>query len=805
MGLPGGLSDDPVAIVGMSCRLPDADGLDEYWDLISNARCGLRTLPESRFNRELYFDPREGVPGKSYVDIGGVAADRPFLNEGLLLPETVAAEADPAHLTMLDVVREAIVDAAIPFDSLRRSRTGTYVGHARGTLRSAEIAYAHHAPELTDDLSRSAAFAALPAEIQSQVMANVEQSIRDRFLHRVSPDVSLHSSQAAALVARAFDLNGPTAAIDAACASSMAALHAATHALLHDRIDMAIVGGASYSNWTSLVVFSSARAVSRTGSFPFDARADGFVSSDGFAAVVIKRLSRAMQDGDRVLGVIRGIGLSTDGRGKSLWAPRKQGQILAIQRSWADGVDPSQIQFIEAHGTSTQLGDATELDALATALSDRLGSRRIPISSVKANIGHTRETAGLAGVIKTLLAMKHQQIPPAAGFETPNPEIPWRELPFYVPTSPVAWPVTDDGTPRRAAVDAFGIGGLNGHVVIDDGHSAVAAASRAVSVPVPNVITPRDESPQADEKTERDPIAVIGMGAILPGARTIEAVTDLFVSGRDPRSRVPNDRWSTELLWSGEQNECVDAAALRGGFITDFEYDWRRNRIPPKQVQNADPIQFMVLDAAEQALESAGWRDRPFDSERCAVVVGTEFNSDFGVNLTMGMRTPEFVALLTSSLKSAGIPDAEARTISETFGNEYVANSNALHDETASYTSSTLASRITKTFDLMGGAYSVDAGGCSSFAAIAAGLDQLRSHCCDTVLCAGAQRSMDIAGYSTLAGKRLLATTSRPGFDSNADGFVPGECTVVLLLKRLADAARWRHDTRRPARRRPCQ
>jgi len=203
-------------------------------------------------------------------------------------------------------------------------------------------------------------------------------------------------------------------------------------------------------------MFSHAQALSANGSYPFDERADGFVSSDGYAAILLKTLPKALADGDRILGVIRGIGTSTDGRGKSLWAPRKEGQIEAIQRAYAGGLDIGPLGYVEAHGTSTRVGDATELEALSEELGRRLPAGcRIPVSSVKANIGHTRETAGLAGLLKTLMILKHGIVPAATGFENPNPDIPWDRIPFFVPREEIVWP--EEGRVRRAAIDAFGI------------------------------------------------------------------------------------------------------------------------------------------------------------------------------------------------------------------------------------------------------------------------------------------------------------------------------------------------------------
>jgi acyl transferase domain-containing protein len=196
--------------------------------------------------------------------------------------------------------------------------------------------------------------------------------------------------------------------VDAACASSFAALDVAARALRQRRADLALAGGVSFSQQPSVILFAQSRALSADGSFPFDARANGFVSSDGVGMVLLERLEDARARGRRIHGVLRGIGGSCDGRGKGLWAPRKEGQVRAMERALArSGIDPNAIGLVEAHGTSTALGDATEVAAIAEVLGPRLrAGHTIPIGSVKGNIGHCREAAGIAGLIKALLALE---------------------------------------------------------------------------------------------------------------------------------------------------------------------------------------------------------------------------------------------------------------------------------------------------------------------------------------------------------------------------------------------------------------
>ncbi|MFO1093170.1 MAG: beta-ketoacyl synthase N-terminal-like domain-containing protein [Planctomycetaceae bacterium] len=726
-----GWADVPLAVIGMSCRLPGADDLEGYWELIQRRGCALGPLPASRFDDTLYFDSRKGTPGKSYTRLGGIVAERPFNRVAYPLSDEQISGSDPVHLAFLEVAGEALRHAGIePFEIPLRN-TGVYIGNARGSLRSANLACAMHAQPVAAKLMESDAFRQLDPQLQAEIVQATAERICAANREDGGGRTNLESNRVAGLVSEAFGLSGPATAVDAACASSLVALAQAARALQHGAIDMAIVGSASYSAWTSLVIFSQAQALSSVGSFPFDARADGFVSSDGYAAVIVKTLTRALADGDRVWGVVRGIGLSSDGRGKSLWAPRREGQVLAIRRALAGGIDVSSLGYVEAHGTSTQVGDATEIAALNDGLGPLLTKAKpVPLASVKGNIGHTRETAGLAGLIKTLLAMHHGRIPPAAGFEQPNPEIPWDALPFYVPTSAQAWDRPKAGSPRRAAVDAFGIGGLNVHVLVDDEpeHGSGRAQMR-----VPCDV---ERTPAASRRGDTGcAIAIVGRGAIFPGARNYAEFQDLVSSGRDARMPVPSARWNLDQFPQLAASGSDGSARLWGGFVTGFEYDWRKRRIAPKQIAHGDPLQFMVLDAAEQAMQDAGCPEERLKRSTTAVVIGTGFGGDFSIELGLALRLPDFQRLLGEELTLHGIATPQAAEIGAEFAAAFLRRYVALADETGSYSSSTLASRVAKALDLQGGAFAVDAGGGSSSVALAAAMDMLQSHACDAVLC----------------------------------------------------------------------
>jgi len=752
----------PLAILGMACRVPGADNIEQFWQLLVEGRCAIVDVPPERLDRELYYDPRRGQRCKTYTSLGGIIEYRPFDASTCPVPARAMPSAEPGHLEICQVAAEACRHGGMdPFDLPLRN-VGVYVGHNLGGPVTAGIVYSTLVRQTAQYLRQIEAFRQVVGGEEDAVIDELIRLIRSRLPRRGPggvPDGSLHL--AAAIISEAFGLTGPSMILDAACSSALQGLAMASRALRLGRIDMAIVGGASYYHVDSQLVFSQAQSCSAAGSRPFDERADGLVSGEGYVAVGVKRLDRAVADGDPIRAVVRGIGVSSDGRGKSLWAPRTEGQVLAIRRAYQGGLDLGRLQYIEAHATSTRLGDLTELKALSEVLSGRdRALPKIPIGGVKANIGHTLEAAGMVGLVKTVLAMQHGTIPQQIHVEQLNSGIDWQEAPFYVPTANVAWPEPTDGQPRRGAVNSFGIGGLNVHVVLDEYRPGVSG------IPVVR----HGQDARGTQETRQEPIAVVGAGCVFPGARTLAAFWDLIATGRDARSDGPSGR---------------------GGFVTDFEFDWRRHKLPPKQIAQADPLQLMILDATDAALADAGYDRRPYDKTRTGVVVGTVFGGDFSEQLEMGFTLPDFCARLSEVLRRRGVAEEEIASISQAYCDVLLAHMPAVLDETGGFTPSTLASRLTKVYDLMGGAATVDCGAASAAAAIGSAVDMLADGSCDMVICAAGHRAMSLTAFEAMALRGELAGDDAKGpLDAGASGHLPGEGAGVLVLRRLGDARR---------------
>ncbi len=717
----------PLAIIGMACRLPGADNIEQFWDLLRRGGSGIGEIPADRLDRELHYHPQKGRLNKTYSRLGGIVSGRPFDRAICPLTDPQIASADVAHLTLCEVAAAACRQAGLdPFDLPLRN-TGVFVGHTAASPLAAQVAYRSSVGEMTHLLEQIDPIRSLPAAERDELIRELIAAVRSGSpAAGASGKLELSSLAAAKLISRGFGLTGPFLVVDSACASSLQALAIAAANLQQGRIDMAIVGGAIVLQVGHAGPVFACPVAQRARFAPFDAAADGLILAEGYVAVVVKTVARALADGDEIQAVIRGIGMSTDGHGKSLWAPRKAGQVLAIQRAYGHDLDMRRLQYVEAHATSTQIGDATELQALAEVLAPAFPpGHKIPLGSVKANVGHTLEAAGLTGLLKTVLAMRHQIVPPAINCERLNPEIDWNRAPFFVPTREFPWPAPAEGAARRAAVNSFGIGGLNVHVVLDEFADAASAHPRSAST--------GGQKP-GGEPSQTEAVAIVGVGCLLPGAHTVQAFWDLLSSGRDAESPLPAGRWNPAAAIDHRTGKSFADNPPVGGFISDYAYDWRRHVVPPKQVEQANPLQFMLLDATEQALADAGYDRKPLDRSRVAVVVGTMFGDEFSQQLNMALRLPEFQRTLRAVLGERGYPAGEIDELARRFEKLLIQRMPALVDETGSFTSSTLASRITKSFDFFGGALALDAGEAAGLAALATAADFLLNGSCDVAV-----------------------------------------------------------------------
>jgi myxalamid-type polyketide synthase MxaE and MxaD len=441
---------EPIAIVGMACRYPGCADLASFWRLLVEGRDAVTEVPADRWSLDALYDPDPSRPGKMTSRWAGVIDRLDEFDAAFFgISPREAPHVDPRQRLALELMWESLEHAGIPADSLAGTLTGVFMA----TLTND---YDHL---LFDDLRRAEAYSG--AGTANSIVAN-----------RLS---------------YFLDVRGPSLALDTACSGSLVAVHLACESLRRGESTLALAGGVNVNLMPkSNVFFSKAGALSPSGRCKtFDGRADGMVRSDGAGVIVLKRLSDARRDGDRVIAVIKGSAVNHDGRSNGLMAPNGDAQKAVLTEAYRRaGIAPSAVQYIEAHGTGTKLGDPIEVQALGDVLTqDRPVDRKCLLGSLKTNVGHTEAAAGIGGLIKTALALGHRVIPPAVHFTEPNPLIPFDRLPFEVPREATAWPSPD--APLIAGVSGFGFGGTNAHVVLQDAASAVDTLTEEAAVDAP--------------------------------------------------------------------------------------------------------------------------------------------------------------------------------------------------------------------------------------------------------------------------------------------------------------------------------
>ncbi|MGK2853401.1 MAG: type I polyketide synthase, partial [Microbacteriaceae bacterium] len=442
----GGRSTEPsrFAIIGYAARLPGAADADGYWDVLHDGRDAVTEVPEDRWDVEEFFNKDPSAAGKVVTRRAGFVEDAtgfdaPFF--GVSARE--ARLMDPQHRLLLETSWRAVEHSGTAPTALANTRTGVFVGlstHDYLAMASSELTY----PEIEAYLA-----------------------------------IGTSGAAGAGRISYRLGLHGPAVTVDTACSSSLVAIHQACQALELDECDMALAGGANVLlSPATMITFSQSRMLAPDGRCKtFDAAADGYVRGEGCGVIVIKRLEDAVRDGDRIRAVIRGSAVNQDGASGGLTVPNGVAQQRVIAEALhRAGVTPGDVDYLEAHGTGTSLGDPIEVQAAAAALGKgRDAGRPLLIGSAKTNIGHLEAAAGVAGVLKVVLALEHQELPKHLNFRNPSPHIPWDRIPVRVVSETTPWPPSD--RPRVAGVSSFGFSGTNAHVILEE----APATSHAVA------------------------------------------------------------------------------------------------------------------------------------------------------------------------------------------------------------------------------------------------------------------------------------------------------------------------------------
>ncbi|MBL9037751.1 MAG: acyltransferase domain-containing protein, partial [Archangium sp.] len=758
----------PIAVVGLGCVLPDAFSPSDFWRNLLANRVSLRDVPANRWTHTLYHSDDRHAPDTTYVRRGGFVEGFRVDWRKFKIPPADADAVNPLQWMVLEAGSQALSQVnAIPTETTAVIIGSTGLGWQRDSGLRIRL------DDMVDAVRQTEAFQALSGSQRDAALELAQRTLAAR-LKDVSEDnvVGASASVAAGRLNMHFDLKGPHAAVDAGFASSLAAIDLAVRGLRDGEYDLAVTGGVSeLLSPLELIAFSKLGALATGDVKPFDAEADGTLLGEGAVLFALRRLDDALAAKDTIHAVLRGIGGSSDGRGKSLLAPKAEGQALAMRRALEDsaGVAPESVGYVECHATGTTVGDASEVRALAQVYGQaERGS--VSLGSVKANIGHLRSGAGAAGVLKAVLSLQHRIIPPMPSFTQASPKLELETTPFTIATTQRRYA---DGRLPRAAVSAFSFGGNNFHAVLEAFEPT----------------TPRARS--ARHALTAEPLAIIGLGGIFPGASDVPQFWDRLLEGYDRTQSVPSNRYAIERYYdpSGERRD--KSYTTLGCFIDELPMPSPEMKIPPAAWDSLDPSHTLCLMSAAMALRDAKYQPGTWNADRVAISLaflpyqGKKFLADSRVQWN------EFREELRDALAAQGVAGAKREVVLAEAEARYKRGLPRITEDTLTGSLGSLnAGRIAWTYDFHGPHFVVDAACASAHAAIHAAWKLLSHRQADVVLSGGVWCDMRPEFFIAACRFNALSSHGSFPFEAKADGFIPGEGAGVLVLKRLADAER---------------
>jgi len=768
-------TNNKLAVVGLGCILPDANSPSEFWANTLRGHSALRRLRPKYYDWTPYQRESESARELFKEPLGAQLDDHAFDWRKFKISPIDAQGINPMHLHVLEAGAQAIEDLRY----LPHASTGVFIG-GTGLGWRRDIGLRIRLGDFTEAAERALADSALPPRVQQAVLARVRESL-DAKLGPVSDDAVVNSlaSIAAGRLALRLDLRGPHAGIDAGFASGLAAITVASRLLIDGTLDLAIAGAASECiSPLELLAFRGLSVLSPGQVRPFDVAANGTQLGEGVVLFAIKRLADALDHGERVYAVLCGTGAASDGRTGSLLAPSVEGESLSMRRAYADAqIDPGTIGYVECHATGTPIGDATEVRALGQVFGSVAPG--VAIGSAKPFVGHLRGASGAVGFLRAVLALHHRTIPAQIGFERAHPELDLDSSPFFVPTRQHELLARDGASNARAAVNSFGLGGNDYHVVLESFDPTGVHRRPSVT-----------RSGLAGE-SRNGPVAIIGLGAVLPNAQDVPTFWRLLLDGVDTTREIPDSRFEVGRYFDSDQKRLEASYTRIGCFVEPLPEADQEFRVPPSARPQMDPGQVIAFRAAQQAVADASLETSNWDRDRTAVIFG--FIPCQGRRLLAEARLNfrEFEHELEQCLRSQGIPSEDTARILEDTEQFGLAGLPPITEDTLpGYLGSINAARIAKHYDLRGPHFAVESACASSLAALHAGARLLRQGVVDTVLVGGVWADGQPEFFVGNCRFGALSASAITPFDERASGFIPGEGAAVLVLRRLCDAER---------------
>ena len=739
---------EKIAIVGLSCLFPDAQNPEEFWQnlIAQKDSTSSATSAEMGVDPTIFYNPVKGTLDKTYSLQGGYVRNFQFDPSEYNLPTELVASLDNTFKWSLYAAKQAILQSGYWGNHSVLSKCGVILGNLSFPTKLSN--------QLFSPIYQQTITPALRELLQYEDfdLAALSSPAKTSLYN------AMISGLPAAVIAQAFSLSQIHLCLDAACSSSFYAIKLASHYLWSGKADVMLAGAISCADSLFVrMLFSGVQGYPENGvSRPLDKSSRGLTPADGIGMVMLKRYSDAVRDGDKILATICGNGLSNDGKGKHLLSPNSKGQVLAFERAYAEAqISPKTIDYLECHATGTLLGDTTEFSSVDTFFGQHHATPQL--GSVKANVGHLLTAAGMVGLTKAILSMSHGVIPPSINIAEPLTSENGVISAESIVRKATAWP--NNNTPiKRAAVSAFGFGGTNSHLIIEQGTTAQPAEPTA---PIPPA-----------------KIAIVGMDAFFGECNGLDAFERSIYDGKQHFISLPPQRWhgieeQESLL---KEYGLPDGKAPDGAYITDFEIDTLAYKIPPNEVEKLNPQQLLLLKVCDRALKDAKIQE----GSNVAVIIAAE--SEFSVHqLQQRWNLPWQIK---DGLNAAEIALPEEKLAQlETIVQDSIHNPVEL-GEYLSYIANIMASRISAMWNFTGPAFTMTASENSALKALEVAQMLLSTGEVDAVVVG----AVDLAGGVENVLLRNQTAKINTGvntlsYDQQANGWMVGEGAGAVVLK----------------------
>lgn len=751
----------PVAIIGYGCIFPpDGTNTERFWENVLSGANGITDVSKSYWKESLYYNNDKHAEDKTYCKKGGIMNNYDFplqIAKSFGLDEKEVSECNKTQKMTLDTILQAMVKAGLAVKDLVKA--DFFIGNMLGDSDVPNQMLVSRVNEIEAYIESSEEFRTLDKEQQKTIRASVEDEMKKKF-EQLKNDNLIPSSLLFNLK-KILGVTGHGCIVDGACSGSGLVIDEAVKSIQYGKNDMCITS-AVLGNMvvTGNIGFAKIGGLSETSSFPLDEKAAGLIPGEGAGTIILKDLKKAIEDNNHVYGVIRGTGVASDGKGQSIYAPSSKGQLKAMNKSIdISGLTVDDVDYIETHATGTKVGDKVEVDTIKAFFErGKLKDRKIPIGSLKSQIGHAFSAAGMANMMKILEAMNHEVLPPTHNFGRVPDKVDMGNL--YVNTSKQNWQRRDEHTPRRAMLNAFGFGGINANVLIEeympDYHKEL----------IKNVY----------QQNLTDEFSIVGIGCIDHRGNNYGEWKDNYSDGKMTVAESIAADYPTEARSLYEDK--------KGYFIQNFKFPFMKYRIPPKILNEIDKSQQYALIASGEAIEDYG-KDK-IEGTKTGVFVGTMMGLATALKADFRVRHMEYLDILQSSGKKANVVSDKLDRISDHVTEKVRSYLAKIEEDTLpGYMDNIIAGRISNFYDFSSTNAIYDKDMVSFDAALYQAMLSLKSGENNLAVVGGVSGNMlpEIFDSLDYMKKDLVGQYN----NNEAEKLIPAEGSAFFVIKRSSD------------------